>query len=65
MPKMNSISSIVLSPAEFESFVSRMWLDHCDENDDMRAIKYSLEEYKSLYYTWLKEKYALRRTRWN
>ena len=39
--------------SKFDSFCSRMWLDHCDENNDVLSTRLTLEEYKDLYMWWL------------
>ena len=43
---------------EFQSFCSRMWLDHCDENKTPLSITYTEEEYKKEFNQWLLKKYA-------
>jgi hypothetical protein len=45
---------------DFKSFVSRMWLDHCDENKAPLCITYTLEEYVLQYHDWLKKQYVLK-----
>ncbi|SVC61712.1 uncharacterized protein METZ01_LOCUS314566 [marine metagenome] len=45
---------------DFKSFVSRMWLDHCDETMDHLSTTYTKEEYTEKYYDWLKKQYVLR-----
>ena len=44
----------------FDSFVSRMWLDNCDENKAYLSQPLELEEYKTKYYDWLKKQYVLK-----
>ena len=43
-----------------KSFISRMWLDHCDETMDYLSTTYTLEEYTAKYYDWLKKQYVLK-----
>ena len=43
-----------------DSFITRMWLDHCDENNDILARAMPFEEYKTTYYDWLKKQYVLK-----
>ena len=45
---------------DFKSFVSRMWLDHCDENKAPLCITYTYEEYVEKWYDWLKKQYVLK-----
>ncbi len=43
----------------YNSFVTRMWLDYCDENNDPVSAPNRLnrEEYEAKWGTWLQEKY--------
>lgn len=43
----------------FKSFVSRMWLDNCDENKAFGAVPLSLSDYETNYKDWLKEKWRI------
>ena len=42
----------------YESFCSRMWLDHCDENKAPLCITYTKEEYIKRNWIWLLDKYS-------
>ena len=44
--------------ANFKSFCSRMWLDHCDENKAPLCITYTKEEYIKRNWIWLLDKYS-------
>ena len=44
----------------FESFTSRMWLDHCDENNTPHSNPLTYEEYIEKWYDWLKKQYVLK-----
>ena len=44
----------------FESFTSRLWLDHVDETMDYLATTYTLDEYRLKYHDWLKKQYVLK-----
>ena len=39
---------------KFDSFCNRMWLDYCDENNDLLSTRLTLKEYKDLYMWWLR-----------
>ena len=43
--------------ANFKSFCSRMWLDHCDENKTLHSNALTYEEYVKRYGGWLLNKY--------
>ena len=47
----------------FDSYCSRMWLDHCDENKAPLCIVYTKEEYIERYYEWLLDKWQNRNYR--
>ena len=42
---------------EFEGFTIRMWLDYCDEHNNILFEHMSLEQYCNTYSDWLHEKY--------
>ncbi len=42
-----------LCSREFNSFTTRMWLDNCDENNDILATSHTYEEYRNMYFNWL------------
>ena len=44
--------------ANFKSFCSRMWLDHCDENKTPHGNPISYEEYIKRNWIWLLDKYS-------
>ena len=44
--------------ANFKSFCSRMWLDHCDENKTPHGNPLSYEEYIKRYWIWLLDQYS-------
>ena len=46
--------------SDLDSFISRMWLDHCDENKDWLSQPLEFNEYKTKYYDWLKKQYVLK-----
>ena len=46
--------------SKFESFCSRMWLDHCDENKTLLSNALTYEEYVKRNWIWLLEKYSQR-----
>ena len=46
--------------SKFESFCSRMWLDHCDENKNLHINALTYEEYVKRNWIWLLEKYSQR-----
>ena len=46
--------------SKFESFCSRMWLDHCDENKNLHSNALTYEEYVERNWIWLLEKYSQR-----
>ena len=41
----------------FNSFKIRMWLDYCDEYNNILSEHMSLERYCNKYNDWLREKY--------
>ena len=47
----------------FDSYCSRMWLDHCDENKAPLSIVYTREEYVGRYYEWLVDRWQNRNYR--
>ena len=44
--------------SKFESFCSRMWLDHCDENKNLHSNALTYEEYVKRNWIWLLDKYS-------
>ena len=44
--------------SKFESFCSRMWLDHCDENKTLYSNALTYEEYVKRNWVWLIKKYS-------
>ncbi len=44
--------------ANFKSFCSRMWLDHCDENKTLHSNPLTYEEYVNRHWIWLLDKYS-------
>ena len=44
--------------SKFESFCSRMWLDHCDENKTLHSNALTYEEYVKRNWIWLLDKYS-------
>ena len=44
--------------ANFKSFCSRMWLDHCDENKTLYSNPLTYEEYIKRNWIWLLDKYS-------
>ena len=53
--------------SHFDQFVSRMWLDNCDENKAHGCITYTLEEYRTTYTDYLWKKFIQENPdgRWN
>ena len=43
--------------SDFESFCSRMWLDHCDENNTLHSECLSKDAYVERWHDWLVEKW--------
>jgi hypothetical protein len=40
------------------TFNTRMWLDYCDENNDLLSLRFSRDEYVEKWSDWLLEKYG-------
>ena len=59
MKKEKTIKDVIENV--YESFCSRMWLDHCDENKAPLCITYTKEEYIAKYKDWLKKQFILKR----
>lgn len=56
------------SEIEFDQYVTRMWLDNCDENKSVGSTTYTHNEYKTKFHDWLLEKYKEQNQpngRWN
>ena len=51
--------------SKFESFCSRMWLDHCDENKTLYSNPLTYEEYVKRNWIWLLDKYSERKEKDN
>jgi hypothetical protein len=44
----------------YESFCHRMWLDYCDENNDVLSERLTYEEYITKWRDYLEERYVKR-----
>lgn len=45
------------SEIEFDQYVTRMWLDNCDENKSVGSTTYTHNEYKTKFHDWLWKNY--------
>ena len=59
MIDLNWDGNIDEETGSYNSFVTRMWLDNCDENKAFGAVPVSLSDYETNYKDWLKEKWRI------